>query len=114
MPNEMHVEATHLQPEVVKDHFTPMETLQDANEHLTLATLHAQEDAEASAGLSEKLRRLVQKLEASEAALWEKNMELEKFHDLVVDRELTLIRVEKENGQLRLELDRLRSEARKP
>ncbi len=26
MPNEMHVEATHLQPEVVKDHFTPMET----------------------------------------------------------------------------------------
>jgi hypothetical protein len=56
----------------------------------------------------------VTKLEASETALREKNEELENFHDTVVGRELNMLRLEKENEQLRREVDRLKSKAHKP
>ena len=114
MPKEVHVEATGQPADVVNEQPTPMENLRDANEHLTLATLQAQAEAEASAGMAEQLRALVTKLEASETALREKNEELENFYDTVVGRELNMLRLEKENEQLRREVDRLRSEAHKP
>ena len=114
MPNEEPVEATGRPADVVNDQHAPMENLRDANEHLTLATLQAQAGAEASAAMAEQLRELVTKLEASETALREKNEELENFHDTVVGRELNMMRLEKENEQLRREVDQLRSEAHKP
>jgi predicted mannosyl-3-phosphoglycerate phosphatase (HAD superfamily) len=114
MPNEVHIEATGQPADVVNEQPTPMENLRDANEHLTLATLQAHAEAEASAGMAEQLRALVTKLEASETALREKNEELENFHDTVVGRELKMMRLEKENEQLRREVDRLRSEAHTP
>src|SRR5581483_11236791 len=54
-----------------------------------------------------ELQQLVGKLEESEAMLREKNEELEKFHDIVVDRELTMIRLEREVERLRRKLNML-------
>lgn len=114
MPNVTQTEATGEPAGVVHDQRTPADKLRDANEQLTLATLRAQVEAEASAGIAEQLRRLVSKLEASETALHEKNEELENFHDIVVGRELKMMQLEKENEQLLKEVNRLKSEARKP
>lgn len=113
MPNETQIEATGGPSDVVHVQRTPADKLRDANEQLTLATLRAQLEAEASAGIAEQLRQFVSKLEASEIALQEKNEELENFHEIVVGRELKMMQLEKENEQLRKEVDRLKSEARK-
>ena len=114
MPSEEPVKATDRPADVVNDKYIHIDNLRDANEHLTLAALQAQAEAEASVAMAEQLRELVAKLEASETALREKNEELENFHETVVGRELNMMRLEKENEQLRREVDRLRSEARKP
>jgi hypothetical protein len=114
MPNVTPIEAPDGPSDVVHDQHTPADKLRDANEQLTLATLRAQVEAEASAGIAEQLRRLVSKLEASETALQEKNEELENFHDIVVGRELKMMQLEKENEQLLKEVDRLKSETHKP
>lgn len=47
------------------------------------------------------LHKAVAKLEVSESSLHEKVTELEKFHDIVVDRELKMIMLEKEIEQLK-------------
>lgn len=113
MPNEVHV-ATGQPADVVNDQHTPIEYLRDANEHLTLAALQAQAEAETLGGMAQQLRGLVTKLEASETTLREKNEELENFYDIVVGRELSMMRLEKENKQLQREVDQLRSETHKP
>jgi hypothetical protein len=47
------------------------------------------------------LHKAVADLEVSESSLQEKVTELEKFHDIVVDRELKMIMLEKEIEQLK-------------
>ena len=53
--------------------------------------------------------RVVRDLERSKAELQEKILDLEKFEEVVVGRELKMIALEKELEQLRAELDRVRS-----
>lgn len=78
--------------------------LRDVNEQLTLAVLRVQEQAE-------ELERLVRTLKASGAGLQTKNEELEKFHDLVVGRELRIVELEKQVTRLQAKIDQLTSEA---
>ncbi len=54
--------------------------------------------------------RVVRDLEKSKLELQEKILELEKFEEVVVGRELKMIALEKEIEGLRRELDRLRAE----
>jgi DNA repair ATPase RecN len=77
--------------------------LRDVNEQLTLAMLRVQEQAE-------ELERIVRALKASEASLQTKNNELEKFHDMVVGRELKLVELEKQVTRLQAKIDQLTSE----
>jgi DNA repair ATPase RecN len=79
--------------------------LRDANEQLTLAVLRVQEQAE-------ELERVVRALKASEGGLQTKNDELEKFHDMVVGRELRLAELEKQVTRLQAKIDQLTSEAK--
>lgn len=106
MPNEPHL--AERPAEVVT------EKLRNANEHLTLATLQAQVEAETSTATAERLSRLVVDLEASQKELREKNEELENFHTMVVGRELNMMRLEKENERLRREVTSLKSQIEKP
>jgi PAS domain S-box-containing protein len=53
--------------------------------------------------------RVVRDLERSKAELQEKILDLEKFEEVVVGRELKMIALEKELEQVRAELDRVRS-----
>jgi hypothetical protein len=48
-----------------------------------------------------RTKSLVVQLETTQAELHEKVRDLETFHDLVVDRELRMIELKKENQQLR-------------
>lgn len=116
MPNETQIEIPGEPSNVVhgQQASEPADKLRDANEQLTLATLRAQVEAEASASIAEQLRGVVSKLETSETAMQEKNEELENFHDIVVGRELKMMQLEKENEQLQREVNRLRAEAHKP
>jgi predicted nucleic acid-binding Zn-ribbon protein len=76
--------------------------LREVNERLTLAMLRVQEQAE-------ELERVVRALKASEADLHTKNNELEKFHDMVVGRELRIMELEKEVTRLQAKIDLLTS-----
>jgi hypothetical protein len=53
--------------------------------------------------------QVVRDLEKSKGELQEKILDLEKFEEVVVGRELKMIALEKENEQLRRELERLRN-----
>jgi PAS domain S-box-containing protein len=73
MPNETQVEATDRLADVENAQHTPMNTLRDANEQLTLATLRAHEEADRSAL---RYRDLVEGLDA---IVWEADAETWQF-----------------------------------
>lgn len=73
MPNETQVEATGRPADIVNDQRTSMNTLRDANEQLTLATLRAHEEADRSAL---RYRDLVEGLDA---IVWEADAETWQF-----------------------------------
>jgi PAS domain S-box-containing protein len=54
--------------------------------------------------------KVVRDLEESQAALQEKILDLEKFEEVVVGRELKMIALEKEGEKLRTEVERLEAE----
>ncbi len=54
--------------------------------------------------------RVVRDLEQSKAELQEKILDLEKFEEVVVGRELKMIALEKEIEQLKRELEKVRVE----
>ena len=54
--------------------------------------------------------QVVSDLEKSRTELQEKVLELEKFEEVVVGRELKMIALEKELDQLRADVERLRTE----
>jgi PAS domain S-box-containing protein len=59
---------------------------------------------------AEELERVVSALKASEAELQTKNDELEKFHDMIVGRELKLVELKKQVTRLQGKIDELTSE----
>jgi PAS domain S-box-containing protein len=73
MPNETQAEANGRQADVVNDQHTPMNSLRDANEQLTLATLQAQEQVDQ---LAVRYRDLVEGLDA---IVWEADAETWRF-----------------------------------
>jgi prefoldin subunit 5 len=77
--------------------------LRDVNQRLTLAVLRVQEQAE-------ELERVIGALKATETGLQTKNDELEKFHDIVVGRELRLVELEKQVARLQAVIDQLTAE----
>jgi predicted RNase H-like nuclease (RuvC/YqgF family) len=100
MPNNGRSEAAGGEPLDPAD-----DRLRDANEQLTLTVLRVQEQAE-------ELDRVLKTLVASAVTLQTKNDDLEKFHDMVVGRELRLAELEKHVTQLQAKLDQMTSEAR--
>jgi hypothetical protein len=81
----------------------PDDRLRDVNQQLALAVLRVQEQAE-------ELERVVRALKASEGNLQTKNDELEKFHDMVVGRELRLVELERQVTRLQATIDQLTAE----
>lgn len=73
MPNETQIEAPGRPSDVVNDQRTPMNTLRDANEQLTLATLRAHEEADRSA------LRYRELMEGLDAIVWEADAETWQF-----------------------------------
>jgi len=67
-------------------------------------------DITAQKRLEEKLQRVISDHEALEERLRDKLEELERFHEIVVGRELKMIRLEKEMEQLMSELEKLKAE----
>lgn len=59
--------------------------------------------------IEEERERLIAELQCTQERLEEKVQELEEFHDVVVDRELKMIELEKEVEQLRADNQRLQA-----
>ena len=76
----------------------------DGNRRLVIAHYNITERKRAEEALRNeegRTKSLIVQLETIQASLHEKVSDLETFHDLVVDRELRMIELEKENQRLR-------------
>jgi predicted nucleic acid-binding Zn-ribbon protein len=60
--------------------------------------------------LEQRLQRVISDHEALEEKLRNKLEELERFHDVVVGRELKMIRLEREVEQLKKDLEQVKAE----